>query len=386
MGSNAADIRGRNMKRAVTTMALLLLIGIILLTGSGAIAAPASPALLKAKQEAEAKGYVFLTSHEEIVEKAKAEGKLRVLTSQEPEAIKATVKAFKEKYPFIDVRAEEIAGVERYQRMLQEMKAGLAKAWDVNHVAFDSYNEYLPYQKKLDILGMAQHGVLRTPSKLVDPVNRHVVALQSNVQVVAYNKELISGEKIPDTWEGFLTPEFKGKKFLLEVRAQLLSTLVPLWGLEKTLEFARKIAAQEPIWNQGQTRLLTQMVAGEFALYLGPNFRLVKKVQAKALKPTLDYKVVEPVPARLSGTQAILATAANPYAGLLWLEFQTSAEGQKILDDTDFAATIFTPGSLQEQLTRGRKVSALAWEHYSEMGKYEEEIIKASGFPRAEKK
>jgi len=353
---------------------------------SHGVAAPAANALLKAKQEAEANGYIFHTTHEEIVERAKTEGKLRVLTSQEPEVIKATVEAFKKKYPFIDVRAEEIAGLERYQRMLQEMKAGLAKAWDVNHLAFDFYNEYLPYQKKFDILGMAQHGVLRILPQTVDPVNRHVVALQSNVQVVAYNKDLLSGDKIPDTWEGFLQREFKGRKFLLEVRAQLLSTLVPAWGLEKTLDFARKIAAQEPIWNQGQTRLLTQMIGGEFALYLGPNFRLVKKVQAKAPRAVLEYKIVEPVPVRLSGTQAILGTAANPYAGLLWLEFQTSLEGQKILDEIDFAATIFTPGSVQEQLTRGKRVSLLAWDHYQKIAKYEEEIIKASGFPHVEKK
>jgi ABC-type glycerol-3-phosphate transport system substrate-binding protein len=96
-----------------------------------------SATLLKAKQEAEAKGYVFHTSRDEIVERAKKEGKLRVLSSQEPRAIKAMAEAFKKKYPFIDVRAEELVGLENYQRMLQEMKAGLAKTWDVNYVAFD---------------------------------------------------------------------------------------------------------------------------------------------------------------------------------------------------------------------------------------------------------
>jgi hypothetical protein len=70
----------------------------------------------------------------------------------------------------------------------------------------------------------------------------------------------------------------------------------------------------------------------------------------------------------------------------LWLEFQAGPEGQKILDDVDVAATIYTPGSVHEKLTRGKKVSVLAWEHFSKMGSYEEEIIKAFGFPRAERK
>jgi hypothetical protein len=68
------------------------------------------------------------------------------------------------------------------------------------------------------------------------------------------------------------------------------------------------------------------------------------------------------------------------------LEFQASPEGQKILDDVDLAASIFSPGSVHEQITRGKQVSVLAWEHYPKMGKYEEDIVKAFGFPRAEKK
>jgi hypothetical protein len=68
------------------------------------------------------------------------------------------------------------------------------------------------------------------------------------------------------------------------------------------------------------------------------------------------------------------------------LEFQASPEGQKILDDVDLAASIFSPGSVHEQITKGKQVSVLAWEHYPKMGKYEDEIVKAFGFPVAEKK
>ncbi|HWP57630.1 MAG TPA: ABC transporter substrate-binding protein [Candidatus Acidoferrales bacterium] len=350
-----------------------------------AAAAP-SAALLKAKQEAEARGYVFVTSREEIVERAKKEGKLRVFSSQEPRSIKAMAEAFKKKYPFIDIRAEEIVGLENYQRILQEMKAGLAKTWDVNYVAFDFYNDFLPYQKKFDLLGMAQHGVLQIAPKLVDPLNRHVVAVQSNMQVIAFHKELMPAAKLPDSWEGFLRPEFKGRKFALDIRPKMLAALVPVWGMEKTVDIARKLAAQEPIWFRGEQRLMISMIAGEIGLCLGPNYKSFKLVQEKDARKVLDYKVIEPVPARLTEAEAVLNAAANPYAGLLWLEFQASAEGQKILDEVDLAASILSPGSIHEQLTRGKQVSVLAWEHYPKMGKYEEEIVRAFGFPRAERK
>jgi ABC-type Fe3+ transport system substrate-binding protein len=366
------------------SLATTVLITAILFGGSYDHIAAASATLAKAKQEAEAKGYIFLTSHEEILSKAKKEGRIRVLSSQDPEAIKAMSAAFKRKYPFIDARVEEIGGMENYQRILQEMKAGLAKTWDVNYLAFDFYSEYLPYQKKFDILGMAEQRVLQISPKLVDPVHRHIVAIQSNMQVIAYNKELISGDKVPDSWEGFLAPEFKGKKFLLDVRPKPLAALVPLWGLEKTVDFARKLAAQQPIWYRGEARQLIQITAGEYPLILGPNYKSVKTTRDP--RAVLEHKIVEPVPARLSEVQAVLNAAANPHAALLWLEFQASAEGQKILDEVDLAATIYSPGSVHEKLTRGKKVSVLAWEHYPKMGKYEEEIIKAYGFPRAEAK
>ncbi|MBI2987341.1 MAG: hypothetical protein HYY45_11295 [Deltaproteobacteria bacterium] len=41
-------------------------------------AVAASPTLVQVKQEAEAKGYIFFATHDEIVAKAKKEGKLGV--------------------------------------------------------------------------------------------------------------------------------------------------------------------------------------------------------------------------------------------------------------------------------------------------------------------
>ena len=71
-------------------------------------ALPTSP-LLKAKQVAESKGYVFLTTHDEIVSNARKEGKLRVMAGV-LDSVKPTTEAFKKRYPFIDVHVESIRG------------------------------------------------------------------------------------------------------------------------------------------------------------------------------------------------------------------------------------------------------------------------------------
>ena len=93
-----------------------------------ALAASPNPSLLQAKQEAAAKGYTFITNHDEIVTKAKKEGKLRVTANLERSTIKATTAAFKKKYPFIDdIYVAETTGTEAAQRMLLALKSGASR-------------------------------------------------------------------------------------------------------------------------------------------------------------------------------------------------------------------------------------------------------------------
>jgi iron(III) transport system substrate-binding protein len=348
-------------------------------------AAQSGQTLAKAKAEAESKGYIFESSRDAIVAKAKKEGKLVVFSSQDADTIRAAAEAFRKKYPFIDVKATEIAGTDTYRRMIQELSLGKTTAWDVNYVAFDYYKEYLPHQKKFDMLGMARHEVLQIPVEMIDPVNRHIVALQTNLQMLAYNKKLVAENKTPDTYEDMLKPEFKGKKFATDIRPRAVAALVPAWGLEKVLVYSKRLAAQEPIWTRGDSRSLPYMTGGEIPMNLGLNYKSYLRFKDKDVQDVLGAKILEPVPVRLTEAEGISATAPNPYAALLWLEFQASPEAQAILDKVDRAASHLLTGTFHEKAIRGKKVSVLGWEHYPHMQKYEEEVVKAFGFPRADK-
>ena len=370
------------MSISKTFVALALLLTFCLLDRPS-YGAAASTGMAKAKQEAEAKGFIFEISREEIIAKAKKEGKLRVISSLEVENLKPVSEAFKKKYPFIDIRAEEIAGTDSYQRMILEMKAGSGRGWDVNYMTTDFYDDYLPYQKKFDVLGMAQQGVLQIPLGMIDPVNRNTVSYTTNTQVVAYNKTLISEDKVPHTWEDFLKPEFKGRKFVVDIRPQEVANLVPAWGLEKTLQYARAIAAQNPIWIRGHSRTLAAMVAGEYPMLLGANLNSTKRAMEKDKTKVLDLKVVEPVPIRIGNHESVFANAASPYAGLLWLEFVASPEAQNIIN-SDHSGSVFVPGTTPYQLTQGKKVTLLGWEHAPKLEELQKKVFEAYGFPKAE--
>ncbi|HWP56719.1 MAG TPA: ABC transporter substrate-binding protein [Candidatus Acidoferrales bacterium] len=328
--------------------------------------------------------YIVETSREAIVAKARKEGRVRVAASSSPETIHPLAKAFREKYPFIDVRAAEITREDSQARALQ-LKAGSRLEEDVVHAPPDLYRDYLPYLKKFDLLTMVEQRLLEIPTKMIDAVNRNVVAMESSMQVAAFNKCLLDPAKVPSTWEDFLKPELKGRKFLVDIRPNLQTVMAAGAGEEWMVSYAKRIAAQQPIWVRGQTRTITQIAAGEYTLHSGAYYQGVVRVMRKDATGCLQAKVIEPVPVRVDGPHAVLETARHPYAGLLWLEFMASPQGQAIIDEFEpVSASVFAPGSVLEKITRGKKVWIRDLTVIDKTSRWMKMAIEAFGFPREE--
>jgi iron(III) transport system substrate-binding protein len=355
------------------------------ITGSSLFAASAATSVLKAKQEAEAQGYVFRTTHEEIVSEAKKEGKLRVLTSLQSKTFKAMAASFKRHYPLIEVSGEEIIGPDSHQRFLLEAKAGTATGWDAFNMAPEFYPEYMPHIKKFDLLGMALQKVLAIPPAMIDPKYRSVISLATTIYGVGYNRNLIPENKVPKNWEDFFKTEFKRKKFLVDVRPTGFANFVPALGEERMMNYARNIALQEPVWTRGSSRGFVSLTAGEHGLFLLPFYQACLRSREKDPSGSLQCKLIEPVPAMLRNFNGIANTARNPYSGLLWFEFQASAEGQKIIDEYDgLNSFIYAPNSGMAKATQGKKLSLNSWGTIQNTGEWEQMAFKALGFPRGE--
>jgi ABC-type Fe3+ transport system substrate-binding protein len=363
-----------------------LLVGCFLSLHTLFAAAPQAEAT-NAKKNPESQGYTFFSSHDEIVAQAKKEGKLLALSLLGRQSYKPLLNAFKQRYPFIaDISLEEIGATEAPQRLLLELKSGSATKWDVLSVAPDFYPDYLPYVKKLDILRMALQKVLSIPPAMIDPKNRSAVSITSSIHAIAYNKKILPENRVPASWEDFLKPELKGKKFLVDIRPIGFAAIAAGMGEEWMLDYARKIAAQDPIWIRGQSRYLTSIAVGEYSLFLLAFHYSCLREAAKNPTALLGCKVVEPVPARIQNFVAISNTASHPYAGLLWLEFLATPEGQKIIDQYEpFNASIYSPGSKLATLIKGKKVSVNNWETIHNSEKWQEMAVETFGFPNAAK-
>lgn len=367
-------------------LTLLLMLCPVSFAGAPAtFAAVIDPELDKTKKEVEARGYTFIKDRAEIVAKAKREGALRVLAEMQPPNIKASTAAFMHKYPFIKLHIEQITGTDSAQRNVLEIKSGAAKKWDIIHLSTDFYNEYLPYVWKVDLLGMAKQGVLQIPIPMIDPKNRNVVSFFTRFQITAYNPKILRSELLPKTWEDLLKPELKGRKFAADIRPTEIAGLVPLWGLERTVEFARKLAAQQPVWVRGGSRTLTSIIAGEVPMMIGTNFGSVKRAQRKDPAGNLQYVIVEPVPVRLTLEEAIQVSAPNRHAALLWLEWMASPEAQRLTDEHEpFDSSVYVRGGAVEQELRGRQLSEVGWEHHQNMDQWQAKIFEAYGFPKSD--
>ena len=351
-----------------------------------AFSASPNSASLKAKEAAKANGYIFETSHDDVVAKAKAEGKVRILTSQDGAVLPYLVKLMKKNYPFLDVSAEEISGGDAGMRFWLEVQAGAVKDWDVANINAENYtSEYLSHGKKFDILGMAQHAVVAIDPRMVDPTVRNAVSLTTTLHIVTYNKKLISEDKVPNTWEDFLKPEFKGRKFTVDIRPQGMASMVPLMGEAWVTDYARKIAAQDPIWTRGASRTLVSMAAGELSLDHMTYWHSCMRAAAKDPTGSLVCKIIEPGPVVLMNNETVLNSAQHSYAGLLWLETTASPEGQALIDKyVPVKSSMYAQGQTAKTL-KGRKLSVCDYSHFNNLANWYKMVIAAYGFPKAER-
>ena len=338
-----------------------------------------------AKKDAESKGYTFITSHDEIVAKAKKEGKVRVLSSLESESYKPMVETFKRKYPFIDARMDEISGTEAYQRFLLELKAGTVKDFDTSEASSDFYNDSAAHSMKFDILGMAQQGVLAINPKMVDPNYRDLVSVATTVCAIAYNKDRVPSQQIPDKWEDFLKPEWKGRKFVADIRPQCMAAMIAGMGEEWVLNYARKIKDQEPVWVRGNARVMTAIAIGDQAIhqmtFRNSCFREARKNPAGSLQ----CKIIEPAPVYMREIQYVIESAPHPYSALLFIEHMASPEGQKVIDDNEpVKSSIYGDGEVARAV-KGKNIILNDFKTFDETPKWMKMVIEAYGFPREDK-
>ncbi len=324
-------------------------------------------------------------SHDEIVELAKKEdGHLTVQTSTaEFDAFK---EAFEKDYPFIDLDYAELSGAAT-ERMLIEVESGQAQRYDVGYPAPEAYNE-ISELFGWDLYSMAQDGTLNLPIESIDQKNKVVVAAGHSGIVLAYNKDLISEDELPKTWDEVADPKFSSDNLGMALDVDLNNVAVlatsPDWGIDKVADLMGKMAELKPTYTDGHVNAALMVQSGEVAISPFINLHSAYREWEKDPDGPLQIAFIDPVPIRASEAYGVFRDdlADAPYSALLFVEWIASDDdAQALLDADPLQASLYWPNSMLADMTKDHETTIADPAAVAELPAWIESIHEAAGFP-----
>jgi len=298
---------------------------------------------------------------ERLAGAARREGSLTLYTSLATSESVPLAKAF-EKQTGVKVELWRALSGQVLQRTLSEARAG-RNAVDVIETNGPEMEElarekvtsrfFSPYLADLPSWARPAHG--RWASDRVD------------FFVAAYNTAKVRAADLPDTYEGFLDPKWKGRIGVEATDFEWLQGIVKTWGPQRGMGFFRKLAAMKPEVRKGHV-LMSQLVAsGEVQVNL-TNYSANAQSMKKKGQP-IDWKPVQPVIGRPQGV-GVAEKAPHPDAALLFVDFVLSPEGQRLLDSMgrppsstkvksslgDFPTVMLDPADIVDESAKWQKL------------------------------
>jgi iron(III) transport system substrate-binding protein len=258
-----------------------------------------------------------------LVEGAKKEGQLVYYTTMTLDQSKATVDQFEKKYPFIKVTLFRTGGGPLLNKILTESRGG-RHDWDV---VVGRGEMVLPLVQRKLLASYRTPEAKAIDEKLVDKEG-FWTAYYVNSYVLGWNTNVVRRQDVPKTYEALLNPKWKGGLISLDTEAYgMLEGLKGVWGKEKTLDYFRKLAAQDPVLKRGNTERVQLAVAGEYALIIAYN-QTIQRMTSKGAP--IDWLPIEPVVTQVNPVM-IGAKAPHPNAARLFNDYVLSKEGQEQL-------------------------------------------------------
>ncbi|MGH7846305.1 MAG: ABC transporter substrate-binding protein [Candidatus Binatia bacterium] len=315
---------------------------------------------------------------ESIIKGAKKEGKISWGTNlQEHEVVKLN-KAFQKEYPFIkEVSYSRVRGAEEHERILSEMQAG-TYPYDMLHVQDELIARYTDLGFLMDPVDWK--GLFGVDPRMMHPKG-FGIAVGNNPTGIAYNRRKVPKERVPTKWSDCYDPFFKGK-VSVDVRPSNMHSLIAGYGEEWTLDFARKLAANEPRWIRGNTQAILLVAAGEVLISCpgshGSWYRQASR------KPNFPVEFVFPDGPVLAGRDLLLSPlkgSVHPNTALL-LTGWVAAKGVTYLDTG--RDSLFHPGTkLGAKFKQtNREIKIQSWEDIALTNQRTRKILEVWGFPK----
>ena len=316
------------------------------------------------------------------IEKAKKEGALRVgITIRKKRFGKPAgekyLKAFEKQYPFLPLKFRRIGGSRERERVLAEMTAGLIK-YDV--VTMSETAVPTVVQAKLPLI--VDWEKLGIPKSLIHPKNVGI-SMRTPIYGIAYNRELVSDEVAKTfTWETCNDPKWKGKT-AMDDRPRHLNLMYQDngWGAEKTIDYAKRWAANKVTVEASRSTAAQKLAVGAYPLICGMPRRQVRDLQVHGGVDSVGIVYPEPIPGGIGDIIYVPRKAKHPNAGVVFLAWTATKNAQNLLDTTDFSGHPSFEGNEVARTLKGKKVVYGDWAYSNRSDEILAKILQAMGFP-----
>lgn len=258
---------------------------------------------------------------DDIIARAKKEPPVRVASVWQKDIYNEISKGFKAKYG-LTFTHDRVTGLDTRERILNEAIAGVLP-YDLVNVS----GELRPTYVKAGVL-VPVEGQQLFPEidKIHFSPDKHFVATGFSMYGILYNSKLVQPAQAPKGWEDCLDPSWKSK-FAVHSRGRPFTAIWPEWGKDKSLDYHRKLKANDPVFSTGGTEMIVQIATGEHLMGCGYAYHSYLNVVRKDRDADLKFVVPADLPFHISEAFAIVKSAKSPNAALL-LAAYAAKEGQ----------------------------------------------------------
>ena len=214
--------------------------------------------------------------------------------------------------------------------------------------------------------------------------DRFAVSVGNNTAGIIYSKRKVPKDRIPKKWSDCYDPYFKGK-LSVDVRPDHMISVWGGYGEEWTLEFAKKLKANDPRWIRGNTQATLLVAAGELLISCPASRGSWYRQWSR--KKNFPVEFVFPEGPIVGGRDLLLSPmkgAGSPYTAIL-LTGWIASKGVVYIDSG--RETIFHPGTKlgKELKESNREIKIQSWDSIETSAARQQKILELWGFPKPSK-
>jgi ABC-type Fe3+ transport system substrate-binding protein len=297
---------------------------------------------------------------EQIVAEAKKEGEVTLMASASTFGGKkgfAELEAlFAKRYGF-KARLNLSGGPSFPQmaaRIITEQKAGSKSSTDM-YLGSDGTFATMHEAKALEKVNWS--AIFPWVTKEMEIFSQESLLVYASFHGIIYNSNAIPKEKAPKSYDDLIDPALSptwAGKMAIPAYTQWLVRVTPIWGKEKVLSFARKLA---PLaggrLRQGEEE---RIVSGEFPIMAstGGALEAMWKWQAKGA-PLVGLPGSSPATSSYY-QMAVPRNSVHPNMAKLFIGFMATREAQSVLEKQDHRSSHLVDGTIMAKYVKANKL------------------------------